>query len=381
MRRLINKLDKVLLISSIILFGFGLLMIFDASSIKSELEYGVNNKYLIKQILALVISLGASAFVIIYPIKKYIKWAFPVAAFMILVLILLFPLGVKVNNARSWFALGFMTVQPSEFAKIVIIVFSAIIYGVVAKNPNLHWFRASYAIMVGGLITLLTVAQPDAGTGLILFIITASLYFMSAIPKKIKIRTVLFCTGLVVLVVGVLLIVKGNVFNAMQMNRFNFLKPCTRYQENSGYQVCNGYIAINSGKLISISPGNSKQKYLYLPEAYTDFIFPIIVEEFGLIPAILVILLYALIIYRIILVGKRATNVTNQMICFGVAIFLFSHIVINLVGVLGILPLTGVPLPFLSYGGSFALTVSVALTLVQRVSIENYDSLKRKVLD
>ena len=191
----------------------------------------------------------------------------------------------------------------------------------------------------------------------------------------------LFGLGFALLLLIGALAFKGKFFTKTQLDRFNFLKPCTRYQDTSGYQVCNGYIAINSGKLISISPGNSKQKYLYLPEAYTDFIFPIIVEEFGLIIGILVILVYILIIYRIILIGKNSDNIQNQMLCYGVAIFIFSHVIINLVGVLGILPLTGVPLPFLSYGGSFALTVSIALAMVQRVSIENYNSLKRKVLE
>ena len=166
----------------------------------------------------------------------------------------------------------------------------------------------------------------------------------------------------------------------LQKDRFNFLKPCTRYQEASGYQVCNGYIAINNGKLLSVSPGNSQQKYLYLPEAFTDFIFPIIVEEFGLIPGIVIILIYMVIIYRCLLLAKRCVNIGNALICYGVGCYIFLHVAINLVGVLGLLPLTGVPLPFLSYGGSFALSLSIAISLVQRISIENYNYLQKKVL-
>ena len=167
----------------------------------------------------------------------------------------------------------------------------------------------------------------------------------------------------------------------MQADRFNFLKPCTRYQESTGYQVCNGYIAINNGKLFSISPGNSQQKYLYLPEAFTDFIFPIIVEEFGLITGIFIILIYMVIIYRILYLAKKCVSVCNALICYGIACYIFLHVVINLVGVLGLLPLTGVPLPFLSYGGSFALTLAISLALVQRISIENYNTLQKKVLE
>ena len=275
------------------------------------------------------------------------------------------------------FGFGF---QPSEFAKVGIIIFMSVYYKLTYKRVG-TLLTTSIPIIIGALMTFLTFLQPDAGTGLILFVIVASLYYMAPVLKKYKFYITMFGLGLIFILAIVVLIFKDSMLTRTQLDRFNFLKPCTRYQENTGYQVCNGYIAINSGKLFSVSPGNSKQKYLYLPEAYTDFIFPIIVEEFGLITGIVLILIYLLIIYRIILVGKNSSNIQNQMLCFGVAVFIFSHVVINLVGVLGLLPLTGVPLPFLSYGGSFALTVSIGLAIVQRVSIENYDERKRKVLD
>ena len=178
-----------------------------------------------------------------------------------------------------------------------------------------------------------------------------------------------------------LLVLKGGILNGMQKSRFNFLAPCTRYQDPTGYQVCNGFIAINNGKLISLSPGNSQQKYLYLPEAFTDFIFPIIVEEFGLITGIAIILILMIMIYRILLLAKRSVNIQNAMICYGIACYIFLHTAINLVGVLGLMPLTGVPLPFLSYGGSFALTLAISLAIVQRISIENYNYMQKKVLE
>ena len=118
--------------------------------------------------------------------------------------------------------------------------------------------------------------------------------------------------------------------------------------------------------------GDSTQKYLYLPESYTDFIFPVIVEELGLITGILILLIYGYIIFRILKLAKSTYTLTHGLICYGVAAYIFVHIFINLVGILGIMPLTGVPLPFLSYGGSYALSLTIALTLVQRVSVETY---------
>ena len=380
MTRLLNKLDKVLLFFSAIMFIFGLFMIFDASSMKSYLVTGSNTHYFYKQLIILAVSLATTIVIIQIPTTKYRKYILPAVIGIIILLGLLLVVGGESNGAKSWFVIFGFGLQPSEFAKIAIIIFMGLFYKL-TWNRQGTLITTSIPLVIGGIMTFLIALQPDAGTALILFIITMSLYYMSPVNKKFKLYVTIGLIGFIALASIVLLFAGDKVLTNTQMNRFNFLKPCTRYQEDTGYQVCNGYIAINSGKLFSISPGNSKQKYLYLPEAYTDFIFPIIVEEFGLITGIIAILIYILIIYRIILVGKKSNNIMNQMMCFGVAIFMFSHIVINLVGVLGLLPLTGVPLPFLSYGGSYALTVSVGLAIVQRVSIENYDNAKRKVLD
>ncbi len=380
MTRLLNKLDKVLLLFSFIMFVFGLFMIFDASSMKSYLLTGSNTTYFYKQLIILVISLIATIIIIQIPTSRYKRYILPGAIALIAFLGLLLLVGGESNGAKSWFYVFGFGFQPSEFAKVGIIIFMSVYYKLTYKRVG-TLLTTSIPIIIGALMTFLTFLQPDAGTGLILFVIVASLYYMAPVLKKYKFYITMFGLGLIFILAIVVLIFKDSMLTRTQLDRFNFLKPCTRYQENTGYQVCNGYIAINSGKLFSVSPGNSKQKYLYLPEAYTDFIFPIIVEEFGLITGIVLILIYLLIIYRIILIGKNSSNIQNQMLCFGVAVFIFSHVVINLVGVLGLLPLTGVPLPFLSYGGSFALTVSIGLAIVQRVSIENYDERKRKVLD
>ena len=117
--------------------------------------------------------------------------------------------------------------------------------------------------------------------------------------------------------------------------------------------------------------GNSTQKYLYLPEPYTDFIYAIIVEELGVITGVLLILSYMFIMFRILLIGRKSPNNRGAVLCYGVAIYIFLHIAVNLLGIMGVIPMTGVPLPFMSYGGSFTLCLIAGLTLVQRVSIEN----------
>lgn len=379
MIRLFNKLDKVLLFFTIVMFVFGLFMIFDASSPKADLIFDNSLFYFNKQLAILGLSLVGSILFLLMPTKKYVKYIIPGAVVLLILLALLLLFGGESNGAKSWFYIFGFGLQPSEFAKLGMIIFMSVYYGLTYKRLNkIH--LVAIPLVIGAVIFILTAAQPDMGTAIIILIIVASLFYISPVQPKFKKIVTLVGIGFVLTAGTILLIFGDKILTKTQMDRFNFLKPCTRYQESTGYQVCNGYIAINNGKLISLSPGNSKQVYLYLPEAYTDFIYPIIVEEFGLIVGLLVILIYALIIYRIILVGKNSNNITNQMLCYGVAVFLFSHVIVNLVGVLGLLPLTGVPLPFLSYGGSFAITVSLSLTVVQRVSIENYNERKRKVL-
>ena len=156
-----------------------------------------------------------------------------------------------------------------------------------------------------------------------------------------------------------------------QQSRLNFKAPCTRYVEKTGYQVCNGFIAINGGGLFGKGLGNSTQKYLYLPEAHTDFIFPIAVEELGVVFGVLMILGYIFILYRIVLISKTSYNLRNSIICYGAAIYILLHLIVNFCGILALIPLTGVPVPFLSYGGSFTSNLIFAIFIVERVAIEN----------
>ena len=379
MSRLFNKMDKILLFLSIFMFGFGLFMILDASSMRSFIDNGYNNYYFYKQLVILIVSLFFAIFTFFVSTKKYKKITIPVYVVIVSLLLYLCVFGEYSNGARSWIYIGKFGFQPSEFAKLAIILFSATYYKANQKLLN-GIVPTIIPLIASGIVILLTFFQPDGGTAIILALITIIMFFISPVPKKNKMFVLLI--GAVLLVTVLLLKVCGVSFlTSTQKDRFNFLEPCTRYQDSTGFQVCNGYIAINNGKLFSVSPGNSMQKFLYLPEAYTDFIFPIIVEEFGLLSGIAIIIIYMIIIYRVIYQARRSLNIGNALICYGIASYIFLHVVINLVGILGLLPLTGVPLPFLSYGGSFALTLSISLAIVQRISIENYNDAQKKVLN
>lgn len=373
MIKVLRKIDKPLFFITIFMFLFGLIMIFSSSYVKAITSLDNAYYYLIRQGIILIICLFAFLFVINFPMSFYKKNYMILTYLCILLLFLLIPFGIIVNGAKSWLPFPFFNLQPSEIAKLGIIIYMAYYYEKY-KNNDKDYKIALRPFVIISIILVLVAFQPDLGTAVILvlisFLIFISIPFNPNIKKKI--RKIVVLTILFGGMLATILILSGKSgLYEYQLQRFNYLKPCQRYTEvGTGYQVCNSYIAINNGGLFGVGIGNSTQKYLYLPESYTDFIYPVIVEELGLIVGILILLIYAYIIFRIIKISKKCYNLSNSIICYGVAMYLFVHIFINIVGVLGMLPLTGVPLPFLSYGGSYALSLTVALTIVQRINYE-----------
>ena len=265
-----------------------------------------------------------------------------------------------------------------ELLITIVIIFLAGYYDKNKEKLTSTWSLIKPLILCVVVVGLVII-QPDLGTALIIIILTALMFY--AVPLKGNYRKYINRTLIVgILVLGIVFgITKGSFLKSYQLNRFNFKNPCDRYQEETGYQLCNSFIAFTNGGLTGQGLGKSTQKYLYLPESYTDFIFPIIVEELGLIVGIIVILAYLFVIYRLFRIAKNSTNLYGALISYGVCVYVLLHVCINLVGVMGIGPLTGVPLPFLSYGGSYTLSLMVALAMAQRVAIENNkDTLRRK---
>ena len=200
--------------------------------------------------------------------------------------------------------------------------------------------------------------------------IVAGIFFAQPMSKEIKYKIGFMTLALFIIGIAIIMGPGKNILEDRQKERFNFMNPCERIL-GDGNQVCNCYIAINNGGLTGVGLGNSTQKYLYLPEPYTDFIYAIIVEELGVVVGIIILLMYALVIFRILMIGKKSPTNRGATICYGVALYIILHIAVNLLGIMGLMPMTGVPLPFMSYGGSYTLCLVAALTLVQRVSIEN----------
>ena len=369
MKKIIKYVDKPLLIVSVLLFIIGLIMVFSASNVTAYMSHEVSPyNYFIKQGLFLLAGLIMSLIMIKFTTKAYGVFSWGLLLIIIVSLFMLLVIGQAKNRAISWYDLGPISIQPSEFAKVITIVWLARYY---EKNKKMTSYTKSlFPIGVCLLITFLIFIQPDLGTAIIYTVIVGVMFLAAPIEKEIKTKTVFALLGLVVFA-GIVLIGSGKtVLLERQLERFDFTNPCDKLL-TTGNQVCNCYIAINNGGLTGVGLGNSTQKYLYLPEPYTDFIFAIIVEELGIIFGVGIIIMYIFLLYRILKIGRDSPTNRGALLCYGVAVYIFLHIAINLLGIFGLMPMTGVPLPFMSYGGSFTICLIAALTIVQRVSVEN----------
>ncbi len=382
MKKILKNLDKPLLVISLILFIIGLIMIFSASNITAFMKYSASPQYyFLKQGIILIASFILCLFIIPFHSKSYHLFSTLGIYAIGAVLTLLLIYGSVKNKAISWIDLGFFSIQPSEFAKIIAIVWIASYYELNKQRLD-SYLVVLYPIFICGIIAGLIFVQPDLGTTIIFTIIVASLFFMTPISKEIRNKALLLLAGAIILFIIIFTSNGSSLLSERQKQRFDFTTPCSQEKFYSyGNQVCNSFIAINNGGLTGVGLGNSTQKYLYLPEAHTDFIFSIIMEELGFTGAIAIIILYFLLIGRIIKIAKQSYNIRGFLICMGVAIYIMLHVIVNLGGVFGLMPMTGVPLPFMSYGGSFAMCLVLSLCFVQRIQVDNqqfYEKMQKK---
>lgn len=373
--RTFADMDKVLFFMTLILIIFGSLNIVTASSREAVVNADANLFYFFfKHIIILIISLVAFLIVIKIPTKNYKKWIPFIYIVVIGMNLFLVLKGVATRGANNWINLGFMKVQPSELAKPVLILTLGLFFemyykklqNIKEKHDNIIWKIIGFSLIFPILVFL----QKDLGTAMILLGIFVVLFVFSPISTSEKIKSSLISLGIIAILLFVRFSISGYILSNAQASRLNnFFNPCSKY-EDTGYQVCNAFIAINNGGLTGVGLGKSTQKYSYIPEPHTDMVFAIIAEENGIIICSFIFIAYLVIIYRILKLSMKTKNIKNRYICIGVATYIFLHILINLGGLFGLIPLTGVPLPFLSYGGSFTLSLIATLAVVQRIHIE-----------
>ena len=369
-----RDMDKTILFVSLLLIIFGTLNIVTASSREAAVNLDTNIYYFFfKHLIILFISLIGFLILINTSTKNYGKLALMVFAVVLFMNLFLVLQGVSTRGAQNWINLGFFKLQPSELAKPTLIICLSLLfdkYFKKLKNTNEKHDIMIWKIMFIGLILpIIVFLQKDLGTALILLGIFVCLFLFSPISKKEKINV-----SIIVGIIGVVaafsfLSITGYLLSNAQMSRFNYFNPCSKYT-STGYQVCNAFIAINNGGLTGVGLGKSTQKYSYIPEPHTDMVFSIIAEENGVIICAFIFIAYLVLLFRILKLSMKVKKISHRYMCLGVATYIFLHILINLGGLFGLIPLTGVPLPFLSYGGSFTISLIASLAVIERIHIE-----------
>ena len=370
------NMDKVLFFSTLILIVFGTLNIVTASSREAVVNAKANMFHFFFKHMFILIAGLVSYLILIFKIdtKKYKGWMLVIFPIVVVLNGYLAAKGGATRGASNWINLKFLKVQPSEFAKPILIISLGVLFHIFNKrltNKKIKNTKELGIILAVSLVfPVLVYLQKDLGTAMILAGIIFVEFLFSPIKREDKSKAAFAAIVALSLILLVRFSITGYILSNAQQSRLNnFFNPCSKY-EDTGYQVCNAFIAINNGGLFGVGIGKSTQKYSYIPEPHTDMVFAIIAEEYGLLVCAAIFILYIIILLRILILARKTKSIQNKYICLGVGTYIFLHIFINLGGLFGVIPLTGVPLPFLSYGGSFTLSLIASIGVIQRIHIE-----------
>ena len=356
-----KKLDKILLLAVITLSVFGLIMIYSASSIWAEYKFNDSFHYVKYQGIFLIVSIVVMLIVSKIDYKLYYDKAniILIVCLILLILVLIPGIGSIRNGSRSWFGIGSLGIQPSEFAKLGIIIFTS---KYLCNSDNyIKKFKTGVFPILG--ITLLffglIMLQPDLGTGVILVMSIVSLLFIAGVNMSF-----FFGAG----IIGIIGIVILIIIAPYRMDRItSFINP---WEDplGTGFQIIQSLYAIGPGGLLGNGYLNSIQKHFYLPEPQTDFIFSIIAEEFGVVGAFIVVGLFSIILIRGIKIATHTKDTFSKYLSFGMVFQMMFQTLLNLMVVIGMIPVTGVTLPFLSYGGSSLLISMISMGVLLNIS-------------
>lgn len=358
----IHKPDFIMIaiVGAILLFG--LAMLSSASTAMAFQRFQDSYHFLKRQILAGVLPGLALFFLALnFDYRKLKKYSLPVFAAVLVLLgaVFLPVIGMSLGGSRRWLNLGFVSFQPAELMKIAFIIYLAAIFE--KRQDDIKNFYAGFLpyVFLLGIVAVPIVLQPDVGTLSIIAITSAVMFFVAG--GRLSHLGVLFLSGLAML--GALIKVAP-----YRMARFTvFLSPETDPQ-GIGYHINQALLAIGSGGLFGLGLGNSRQKFLYLPEVSGDSIFAIIAEELGFFLTIGLVALFVAFAIRGLKVAKNAPDAFGRLLAAGITCWLVFQAFVNIGAMLGLLPLTGLPLPFVSYGSSALLVSLLSIGILANIS-------------
>lgn len=358
----LNQLDLLLVFVYIVLSLIGLVVIYSASMVPSQRLFDAPpDHYLIRQIQ--FIALGLFLIVFIYNVIRpsllqNSKFQMIMVLFSIFILLFTSLFGTEVNGQKNWLYIGPLRLQPSEFIKVVVILYLAQVFH--SRRGNLENFKNFLGPFIILVIFGFGILIQDFGTGAIILAIIVAIVLFAGIPIKFIMGGVGVVFSAIVAVFSINYIRTGEFLDAYQFGRFqSFLNP---FEDplRQGYQITNSLIAISRGGVTGNGIGDGIMKLGYLPEAHTDFIFAVLAEEFGLIGVLIVIVLYMILVFKLLSYALRSRVMFYRVVLAGVASYFAIQIFLNLGGISKIIPLTRVPLPLISAGGSSYLSLSIA---------------------
>lgn len=337
-----------------VLSVIGLMMVLSASSVEAFRRHGGAWVFFLRQLVW--VGLGTLAMLVTASVD-YRRWRrvvvpLMVTSFVLLVAVVIPGVGVTVSGSTRWLAFGPVRVQPSELAKLAVLMFSA---DLLARRADAGWVHDARTtlrpvLLTAGILAGLVLSQPDMGTAMVIVLIVAVALFVGGVPLG-QMSALTVVMSLLALVLGM-----GAGYRRARM--LSFLRPFEDFS-NAGYQLSQSLVAFGTGSVAGVGLGASRAKWGFLPNAHTDFIFAIIGEELGLLGSLFVLALFAAFAVVGIRTALRAPDRFGTLVAAGVTAWVGGQAVVNMGAVTGMLPVTGVPLPFVSFGGS-ALVVTMA---------------------
>ncbi|MDE4086265.1 FtsW/RodA/SpoVE family cell cycle protein [Planococcus maritimus] len=377
-------IDYPLLFAYLTLTIFGLIMIYSSSMAWSVNYYNDSpDRFYIQQLINLAIAYPVFLLAAIFPYKHFKKkWMMAtVLAVIFAGLILVHFIGFAAGGAKSWISLGFANIQPSEVAKVGLIFYLAGVFSNKYRNGSINKLNESIIppVIILTAVLLLVFLEPDLGSMVIIGAVGLSVMAASGVRLKpfVKLAGIVIAAA-AVFIIPAMIFAKDLIFTEKRVGRIDaFFNPFSD-ELGFGFQIVNGYLAIGSGGLSGLGLGQSIQKLGYLPEPHTDFIMSVIAEELGVLGVFVVIGGLGFVVLRGLWIAMTTSDPLARMLAAGVASMIGIQSFVNLGGLSGIIPLTGVTLPFISYGGTSVILLSLAMGVLMNVSMFNkYEKTKK----